>query len=41
MVIYLVGRRYQAAVLERRVERRREDEALLEPTGGTPEVARV
>jgi heme exporter protein C len=41
MVVYLVRRRYQAAVLERRAERRREDEALLEPMGATPEVARV
>jgi heme exporter protein C len=38
---YLVWRRYQAAVLERQLERRREDEALLEPAGPAPEVARV
>jgi len=41
MLVYLVRRRYVAALLERRAERRREDEALLEPTGATPEVARA
>jgi len=39
MAVYLIRQRYQTATLERRVERRREDEALLGPMGAGPEVA--
>jgi heme exporter protein C len=41
VLIYLVRRRYQAAIAERDAERRREDEALVDGAASPPEVPRV
>jgi heme exporter protein C len=41
VLIYLIRRRYQAAVAERDAERRRDDAALLDPADTVSEVARV
>ncbi len=41
LLVYLVRRRYQAAIAERDAERRRDDAALVDPSDASPEVARV
>jgi heme exporter protein C len=41
VMIYLVWRRYQIAVVDRQAERQREDEALYDPADTSREVARV
>jgi heme exporter protein C len=41
VLVYLIRRRYQAAIAERIAERRRDDEALAESVDTTLEVARV
>lgn len=41
LLVYFVRRRYQTAIVERDVERRRDDAALVDRTGARPEVARV
>jgi heme exporter protein C len=41
LLIYLVRRRYQAAVAEREAERRRDEAALLDRSDASPEVAGV
>jgi heme exporter protein C len=41
VTIYLLWRRYQAAIAERDAERRRDDSALLEPSDVSAEAVRV